>query len=81
MKRFLTFLRTDKQFYATTPKELLMIARDMAKRVDAQLPRFFKTLPRKPYGVEHRFLMPLHQNIPAEDMLGTDAESPEPGYY
>lgn len=48
---FLQFLRTDEQFYAKTPKELLMIARDMAKRADAQLPRFFKTLPRKPYGV------------------------------
>lgn len=48
---FLKFLRTDKQFYATSPKELLMIARDMAKRADAQLPRFFKTLPRNPYGV------------------------------
>ena len=48
---FFHFLRTDKQFYAKTPKELLMIARDMAKRADAQLPKFFKTLPRKPYGV------------------------------
>ena len=48
---FLTFLRTDEQFYAKTPRELLMIARDMAKRADEQLPRFFKTLPRKPYGV------------------------------
>ena len=48
---FLKFLRTDEQFYATSPKELLMIARDMAKRADAQLPRFFKTLPRMPYGV------------------------------
>ncbi len=48
---FLQFLRTDEQFYAKTPKELLMIARDMAKRADAQLPRFFNTLPRKPYGV------------------------------
>ena len=48
---FLKFLRTDKQFYAKTPKELLMFARDIAKRADEQLPRFFKTLPRKPYGV------------------------------
>ena len=48
---FLKFLRTDKRFYATSPMELLMIARDMAKRADAQLPRFFKTLPRMPYGV------------------------------
>ena len=48
---FFKFLRTDNQFYADTPKELLMFARDVAKRADEQLPRFFKTLPRKPYGV------------------------------
>jgi uncharacterized protein (DUF885 family) len=48
---FLKFLRTDKQFYAKTSKELLMFARDIAKRADEQLPRFFKILPRKPYGV------------------------------
>ncbi|NNL80374.1 MAG: DUF885 domain-containing protein [Flavobacteriaceae bacterium] len=48
---FLSFLRSDPQFYAKTPEELLMKARDMAKRADEQLPRFFKTLPRKPYGV------------------------------
>ena len=48
---FFQFLRTDEQFYAKTPKELLMFARDIAKRIDAELPKFFKTLPRKPYGV------------------------------
>ncbi|MCK0158337.1 DUF885 domain-containing protein [Cellulophaga sp. F20128] len=49
---FLKYLRTDPQFYATSPKELLMLARDIAKRIDGQLPKYFKTLPRKPYGVE-----------------------------
>ena len=48
---FLKFLRSDEQFYAKTPKELLMFARDISKRIDAELPKFFKTLPRKPYGV------------------------------
>ncbi len=48
---FLTFLRTDTQFYAKTGNELLMNARDIAKRIDAELPKFFKTLPRSPYGV------------------------------
>jgi uncharacterized protein (DUF885 family) len=48
---FLAFLRTDPQFYASSARELLMIARDISKRIDAELPRFFKTLPRKPYGV------------------------------
>ena len=49
---FLTFLRTDEQFYAKTGDELLMRARDIAKRIDAELPKFFKTLPRTPYGVK-----------------------------
>lgn len=48
---FLTFLRTDPQFYATTGENLLKEARNISKKVDAQLPRFFITLPRKPYGV------------------------------
>lgn len=48
---FLSFLRTDEQFYAKTGKELLMNARDIAKRIDAELPKFFNTLPRRPYGV------------------------------
>jgi uncharacterized protein (DUF885 family) len=48
---FLEFLRTDEQFYPKTADELLMFARDISKRIDAELPKFFKTLPRKPYGV------------------------------
>lgn len=77
---FLQFLRTDKQFYAKTPKELLMIARDMAKRADAQLPKFFKTLPRKPYGVA-----PVPDAIAPKytggRYVGTTKNSTEPGYY
>ncbi|MBD1388377.1 DUF885 domain-containing protein [Neiella sp. HB171785] len=49
---FLQFLRTDPQFYATTPKQLLQQAAYIAKKADAQLPRFFHHLPRTPYGVE-----------------------------
>lgn len=48
---FLEFLRADEQFYATSGRELLMVARDIAKRIDAELPKYFNTLPRKPYGV------------------------------
>ena len=77
---FLEFLRTDEQFYAKTPKELLMIGRDMAKRADEQLPRFFKTLPRKPYGVA-----PVPDAIAPKytggRYVGTSNESTDPGYY
>ncbi len=48
---FLEFLRTDDQFYVKTGDELLMHARDIAKRIDNELPKFFKKLPRQPYGV------------------------------
>ena len=77
---FLQFLRTDPQFYAKTPRELLMIARDMAKRADEQLPRFFKTLPRKPYGVA-----PVPDAIAPKytggRYVGTSKNSTNPGYY
>jgi uncharacterized protein (DUF885 family) len=77
---FFHFLRTDEQFYAKTPKQLLMIARDMAKRADAQLPKFFRTLPRKPYGVA-----PVPDAIApkytAGRYVGTYKESTDPGYY
>ena len=49
---FLHFLRTDPQFYAKTAEELLKEAAWIAKQADAQLPKLFKTLPRKPYGVK-----------------------------
>lgn len=77
---FLKFLRTDEQFYAKTPEELLMIARGMAKRADEQLPRFFKTLPRKPYGVA-----PVPDAIAPKytggRYVGTSKNSTDPGYY
>lgn len=49
---FISFLRTDPQFYAQTPEELLEKAAEMSKRLDAILPRYFGILPRLPYGVE-----------------------------
>lgn len=77
---FLQFLRTDPQFYATTPDQLLMIARDMAKRADEQLPRFFKTLPRKPYGVA-KVPDAIAPKYTTGRYVGTDKNSTDPGYY
>lgn len=48
---FLHFLRTDPQFFAKTPRELLAEASYWSKKVDGLLPRYFGILPRKPYGV------------------------------
>lgn len=58
---FQTFLRTDPQFYARTPQELMEKASEIAKRADGQLPLLFGTLPRLPYGL---------REIPAEAAEG-----------
>lgn len=43
---FLTFLRTDPQFYAKTPQQLLDRAAWISKRVDGEVGKFIGTLPR-----------------------------------
>ena len=49
---FLEFLRTDQQFYAKSPQELLDRAAWIAKDIDGRLPGYFGKLPRQPYSVE-----------------------------
>lgn len=77
---FLTFLRTDSQFYAATGEDLLKEARNISKKIDAQLPAFFVTLPRKPYGVA-----PVPDVIAPKYTGGryipTSKNSTRPGYY
>jgi len=48
---FVDFLRTDPQFYPTTGEQLMKEAAYILKRMDGQLPKLFKTLPRMPYGI------------------------------
>jgi len=48
---FLAFLRSDPQFYAKTPGELLREASYLAKKMDGKLPALFGLLPRQPYTV------------------------------
>lgn len=51
-KAFTEFLRTDDRFYYKKPEELLTGYRDLAKRIDAELPKLFTKFPRLPYGVQ-----------------------------
>jgi uncharacterized protein (DUF885 family) len=78
--QFLQFLRTDPQFYAKDADELLMRAAWVAKRVDGQLPRFFGTLPRLPFGIQ-----PVPEAIAPYYTGGRYVPpsygSTEPGYY
>ena len=49
---FFKFLRTDPQFFYKTPEELFEAYEAMAKSIDPNLVKVFRTLPREPYGVE-----------------------------
>jgi uncharacterized protein (DUF885 family) len=48
---FLQFLRTDPQFYARTPEELLMRAAWVAKKFDGKADQYFGYLPRRRFAI------------------------------
>lgn len=50
-EEFLEFLRTDEQFYASTPQQLLDRAAWIAKQAEGQLPAYFARLPSLPFTV------------------------------
>jgi uncharacterized protein (DUF885 family) len=51
-REFLDHLRTDKQFYYANEGELLSAYQAVCKKIDPQLVKLFRKLPRMPYGVE-----------------------------
>ena len=51
LEEFITFLRTDPQFVADTPDELMGVAAYTAKRVDDRLDDYFGFLPRYRHGL------------------------------
>ncbi len=63
----ITKLRSDPAYYAKTADQLVATAATIAKQIDGQMPRYFKSLPRLPYGL---------RTIPAET-----AETTTTAYY
>ncbi|HVU90292.1 MAG TPA: DUF885 domain-containing protein [Pirellulales bacterium] len=50
-KAFVEQLRTDLKFYADSPEQLLKETALVLKRMDGELPKLFRKLPRTPYGI------------------------------
>jgi uncharacterized protein (DUF885 family) len=50
-EQFLRFLRTDPQFYARTPDELMGVSAYVAKRADEKIGEYFGLLPRRRFGI------------------------------
>ncbi|MEQ1551178.1 DUF885 domain-containing protein [Sphingorhabdus sp.] len=67
---FIQHLRTDPQYYAKTPEELMEKVARVNKIIDGKMPGLFHLLPRLPYGIKE---------IPAEIAEGTTTAYYNPG--
>jgi uncharacterized protein (DUF885 family) len=77
---FTKFLLKDPRFFFTSREALVMGYRDAAKRVDPELPRLFRTLPRLPYGI---LPVPEHseKTVPAGYYMPGSLEAGRAGYF
>ncbi len=75
---FFDHIRSDPQFYYTNGDDMLRDYRDIAKRVDAELPKLFETLPRLPYGVR---AMEAYEGDNAEHYTPGALDGSRAGYF
>ena len=77
---FFQHLRTDPKFFHRTPAELLEAYQALSKRIDPELVKIARTLPRLPYGVR-----PIPDNIAADTTTAYyqpgAVDGSRPGYY
>ncbi|HEY2929371.1 DUF885 domain-containing protein [Piscinibacter sp.] len=76
--QFIASIARDPQFFFTEPDEMLKAYRDVAKRVDAELPKLFAELPRLPYGVR---AMEAHEGDNAEHYTPGALDGSRAGFF
>ena len=75
---FVQHLNTDPRFFHTSPEALLAGYREIAKRLDAELPKLFAELPRAPYGI---VAMPAHMGNRAEYYNRPSLDGTRAGFF
>jgi uncharacterized protein (DUF885 family) len=75
---FLKSLHTDPKFFFDSPQAMLAAYRDIAKRIDPQLPTLFRELPRLPYGIR---AMRKEEGDNAEHYTQGAADGSRAGYF
>ena len=80
LAEFFAYLRSDPKFFHKSPDELLTAYRALSKRIDPELVKVFKTIPRLPYGVR-----PIPDNIAPDTTTAYyqpgASDGTRPGYY
>ena len=76
---FAQHMLTDPKYFHPSPEALLASYRDIAKRIDAELPKLFAELPRAPYGVR---AMPAHESPDRAEYYSSPAlDGSRPGWF
>lgn len=77
--QFIDYLHGEPRFFHTDAESMLAAYRDIAKRVDPELPKLFAELPRAPYGIRS---IPAHQGPGApENYEGPSVDGTRPGWF
>lgn len=76
---FVEHLNTDPKFFHASPEALVAGYREIAKRIDPELPKLFAELPRAPYGVR---AMPPHMSSDRAEYYERPAlDGSRPGWF
>jgi uncharacterized protein (DUF885 family) len=76
---FVAYLNTDPKFFHASPEALVAGYREIAKRIDPELPKLFAVLPRAPYGVR---AMPAHDSSDRAEYYSRPAlDGSSPGWF